>query len=443
MKMRVPKTMNYFAKREVNTGETWEYSVSVDPRTSDFSPVRDLEFFVSGNTVDHLNLAKSTLNITLRVRKRDETHNFAIDPDPKNAQVEYAVPIDGFFHTMWKQIVLKLNNEVVSNSKEHPYRAYVELLTTVDDDELDEATDNFLYTRDTPVGDDGPNPYVSQNEGAIKRWNLVKDKNSITLSGPLLIDFWNQETLIPGGVDFQLFLTPAFDKFRFHATHGDSMRNDLYLEIEKCHLELWYRTISPAALRGLKSAWEKGPVTMPFTRTEVTVLQLRSGIRELRVPDLYSKNVPSRLVLGMVKEAAYVGEFGENPFNFVHNHITSASFHLDNVIIPSRPYTFDMDQDPRGSVQRALDEFRRYCGHKKVGIRKDNYADQGKFLLVFNTDPTVNRELDYWGVKRSGNTKLHLSFSETIRHEHNLILIATYPAQVNIDKDGVVEVIQP
>lgn len=442
LKMTVPEGMNYFGKRQVNTGEQWEYSVPVEPRTLDFDPNRELEFFVSGATPDHINLAKSTFNIRFRVRKQNKDHNFVVNPDnPEADEVEYAVPIDGFFHTMWKKIVLKLNNEIVSESREHAYRAYIELMTTLDDSKLPEAKDNLLYTRNS--GDDvdaSANPYISKNKGAQERWKVVKDKEWVTLSGPLLLDFWNQGTLIPGGVDLHIFMTPNFDKFRFQATHKDAMKEDLFLDIEHCYLELVYKTMTPAALRGLETSWNNHPMTMPFTRTEVNILQLRPGIREIRIPDLYSRQTPSRLVLAMVKQEAYVGDFSLDPFNFVHNDIETASFGIDNILIPSRPYEFDIERDAKGSVQRALDELRRFCGHKEVGIDKSNYT-KGKFLLVFNTDPTVNRDLGYWGMKRSGNTKLHLTFRNPIHDEHNLILIATFPAEVKIDKNAVVSVV--
>ncbi len=441
MKMRVPGGMKYFDKREVNTGEQWEYNVFVEPRTLDFSPDRELEFFVSGNTTDQLNLAKSTFNIKFKVRKRNPEHNFATAAEATGDAAEYAIPIDGFFHTMWKTIVLKLNNEIVSNSKEHPYRAYLDLLTSIDASQLHETGDNWMYTSNTGTPDETANPYASGNACAVKRWDMVKDKESVTLSGPLLIDFWNQPTLILGGVDFQLFMTPAFDKFRFQTTHKATLKDELYLDIEHCYLELWYKTITPPALKGISAALQHTPASYPYTRTEVTVLQLRRGVQETRLVDLFSRQIPARLLMVMVKQDAYVGDLSLDPFNFVNNKITSASFHIDNVSIPSRAYNFDLQRDPRGSVQQALDELRRFAGHKDIGITKSNFANGGKFVLVFNTDPTVSKNLDYWGVKRSGNTKLHLTFQEPIDSEYQIILVATFPATVQIDKNAVVSIL--
>lgn len=439
IRIMVKDRMNLHKRRRVNVGEKTAYTQIIEPRSLDFSSERDIEFFISGNTSKLVDFQRSKLVIEFSLEKRNPAHEFQVNPNEKDAATnEMVTPIDGFFHTMWKSIKMKWNKEwVSSDDNDQAYRAYLDLLTNVGNEELDDARDNLLYTRNDGE-EDVPNPFAAGNGGGMIRWNRTSGKRKIRLSGPLITDLWKTEKLLIGGVDILIQLKPAFDKFRFQmSSSGDTLREQFVMKIQTCYLKLMYVELRDKALRAQEHSISRSPFSYPFVRTDIDILQLRQGVLERRIPDIYAREIPSRLLVMMVKQDAYTGDYRLNPFNFVHNNITSASFHIDNMIIPAEPYTFEDLENNERCLHDAVNALREYGGKKNLGINLENFT-KGKFILVFNTDPTVERDLRYWGMPKSGSTKLHLTFASAIDAEYDLILYATFPGVVEIDKDRVV-----
>jgi len=438
VKLMVKDEMNLHKRPKVNAAQLNGSTQRFEPRSLDFSSDRDIEFLIEGNTNKLIDFKQSTMTITFSLEKKNPDHTFQVNPDDKSDNAnEMVTPIDGFFHTMWRSIIMKWNDEFVSKSRtEQAYRAYIDLLTSVGEDELTAARDNILFCRNEGT-EDQPNPYVARNGGGMVRWSRTSGKKKVKLSGPLMIDMWKTKKLLIGGVDIHIILQPASDKFRFQLTKGDTLGSEFVMKIEDCYLDLFYYDMLPAALRAQERSLSRSPFLYPYTRTEIDVQQLRQGIRERRIPDLYARQIPNRLLVMMVKQNAYAGDYSLNPFNFVHNKIATAAFHIDNLTIPAQGYSFEDVENDKGCIHEAVNALRQYGGKKNLGIDLDNFTD-GKFILVFNTDPTVPRDLEYWGLPKSGNTKLHLTFTEALDAEYELILYATFPVVTTIDKNRVV-----
>ena len=154
------------------------------------------------------------------------------------------------------------------------------------------------------------------------------------MAGKLAIDFLKDaKLLLMNGVKVDLKLTPASDAFRIKVS-PKRFQEQFEYEIKDIRLKVPYVTLAQNALRGVAEVLDKHPIMYPFVRTELKVIPLHKGIRDITFPEPFGKQVPIDIVMAMVDVDAYNGNFELDPFYFNRNHLDYVEFQLDNVPIP-------------------------------------------------------------------------------------------------------------
>jgi hypothetical protein len=360
----------------------------------------------------------------------------------KNA--DFITPIDSFIHTMWRTVVVKANGVPIYNSNnDQPYRSYINSRLRTEDRDMKMKAYTSLYTRnDGKTLRNQPNPWIAENPGAILRNERIRRRNKIQLADLIHCDFWENAThLLMNGVALDIKLVPASDKFRFQISKD--LQEKYRFKIETIQLKVEYITINPDTLQGIEAGLQTSPAIYPFPRTECKILPLHKGIKEYRLPEIFDKQIPVDIVIAMVDRDNFTGDFALDPFYFKRNQIESAAFYLDNVSIPGEPYFFEPENPEDDNINRRgtdeclmhpLRELHRVAGTPYNGFDQNSLGD-GNFFICFKTDPTVPADLSIWGSPKSGNTSLCLRFHEPIPSEQELIILARFPALMQIDKN--------
>lgn len=462
---RVTEQMNYFQRPEVNVGEQRKYWVKVLPRAHlDITSTSQIQFNVEPHLRDQIDLKNSYLEMEVSFGKVDGTvYSPGIPANDGTAlhltpAAEYHIPANGFFHTQWSNVSFTMNGTpVVENQRDQAYRAMMRMLQKVQPDMFPVASDRWMYTREeAKMLPSETNPYKCKTRGELKRWRRIRRRNKIQLAGPIMLDFWMDcPNYILNGVGFELRLDPATDKFRFLISDNDLRQNYKYT-IHSAVLNLLYVTTSPSSLKGIEAGLSQEPVLYPYVRTDLQILPLHEGIREIRIPDLFNKQLPLDLTIAMVDRDSYNGDFGRDPFFFKRNKLETATFYLDNVPTPEEPYRLntqdeeddEVPEDPSDEKDtlgidetflKPLKAIEDVTGIMDNGFTFGSYRD-GRFIVCIKTDPTVPPTVPYWGVPKTGNTNLYLRFAEPLPGEQELLLFARYPALVTIDKGRKVTV---
>lgn len=463
LRAKLVQDMKFFLKPEVNSGQLREYDVFVDPRAAnDITDISTIEFDVPASSKDFINLGKSEVQMKVRILKNKEnSDSFDVHKttdattgeetfDYDAATTEIVLPLDSFFQTQWQDVVLTLNDTVVSDSNlDFGYRAYMDMLIRTVDDQMKRLSYKWLYTKDegqkrkTIV-----NPYAAKDDGAIQRWRRVKSNNTVQLGGRVWTDFWKHpKLLLMNGVRLNLKLIPYDNKFRFRVTPTGT---SFVYQIEEIKMKLRYVTLSQVSLQGVANVLKSHPILYPFVRTQCLKIPLTKGRRDYHFPDLFNRQVPIDLVMGMVDQAADHGSLELDPFYFNRNNVENVAFYVDNVSIPGEPLEFGpqlpfepgRDEDERARYDEwqlnALESIWEVAGSSRNGFNMKTYQD-GNFLIAFKTDPTVPAHVPYWGAIKMGNTALRLRFRDPLPTEQNLILLARFPAVVSISKNRVVK----
>lgn len=472
VRAKVVEDMLFFLKPEVNTGQLRSYDVFMDPRDSlSITSEKPIEFIVPANSSDYLNLAETELQMKIKLVKKDE--NVLIDGSTgtntevsengeypaffDSADSEFVVPVDCFFQTQWEDIILELNDTIVTNTaRQQGYASYLDIFLRTQEDQMDYLKYRWMFTKGTgELRKYQPNPYKAKDKGAIYRSERTRYGPLVELAGKVWTDFWKDpKLLLMNGVQMKLTLKPAADIFRFRVC-PQSFYEQWEYKIESCKLKLRYVTLSSSALRGISHVLDKHPIMYPFVKSVCKKVPLNSGRLDISVPDLFDRQVPIDIVLAMVDVEADNGSYRSDPFFFNRNNVKSAAFYIDNVSIPGSPLEFDrpkkyteeelavkmlqLRKPPDEWQMNPLESLWEVAGNHFDGFDKKTLVD-GNFLISFKTDPTVPADVPYWGTSKTGNTSIHLSFYEPIPSEQTLIILARFPAVVSVHKNRKVTV---
>ena len=166
-----------------------------------------------------------------------------------------------------------------------------------------------------------------------------------------------------------------------------------------------------------------GPFNYPMSRSKVIKHTLTRGSQDytFTLPD--TTQIPSQLILGLVKESASAGSKGENPYNFKHYDIRETVVQFDD-------QKFEVKTNfTTGNVGQAYARLFKETGIQDsgldCGITLEKFK-QGYTLLAFNltadrapADARIN-------LVRQGKVTISMRFSLALTHPMSVICLSSY-----------------
>ena len=325
-----------------------------------------------------------------------------------------------------------MNNNLVSESgTNYMYKALMEALLTYDENTKKIQLSNEGFTGDsgkfTQINPDSP-PY---NHGLKVRHQWFKDFAVVEFVGPLMADICNQDRLILPGIDIDIKLWPTHDEF-WLITHPLGLRCKLL--IDEIYLNVCKVNVSPEVMMGHDAALEIADSIYPFARTDIRTFNIAEGNFGMNIEDIWQGEVPSKLVVALVKSQAYNGYYHLNPFHFEHFDVSDIGFFVNGEATPCPAYKLDLEN---GIYLQGLNSLYKITGktmeNSDIGITRDTYQ-QGYTLIGFDVDPTTSPDFRYVGKPREGHTKLEIRFKNGLPSPVTAILYATFPEIMTIDQ---------
>ena len=325
-----------------------------------------------------------------------------------------------------------MNNNLVSESgTNYMYKALMEALLTYNENTKKIQLSNEGFTGDsgdfTQINPDTP-PY---NHGLKVHHKWFKDFAVVEFVGPLMADICNQDRLILPGVDIDIKLWPTRDEFHL-ITHPVGLRCKLL--IDEIYLNVCKVNVSPEVMTGHDAALEISDSIYPFVRTDIRTFNIAEGNFGMNIEDIWQGEVPTRLVVGLVKSQAYNGDYHLNPYHFEHFDVSDIGFYVNGEATPCPAYKLDLEN---GIYLQGLNSLYKITGktmeNSDIEITRDTYQ-QGYTLVGFDVDPTTSPDFRYVGKPREGHTKLDIRFKRGLAAPVTIILYATFPENMTIDQ---------
>ncbi|XP_045158604.2 uncharacterized protein F54H12.2-like [Mercenaria mercenaria] len=370
-----------------------------------------LEFNIPGQSSAYLDLKRSVLNLKLQIVKGDGA---AVSAD------EIVGPINLPFHTVFSQVDVSLQQTPLSHTGiNYPYKAYIDTILKSNRNIQENLLTSQQYYKDT--GNVGTNDgKTGNNNGLFLRCALFKGSKIVEMEGPLHIDLFQQPRLLINGVAVGIKLHLNRDAFTLIT---DSPSPDYRVKIADAYFKLCIQRMKSDVLVAHDNLIQDMSAIYPYLRTEIKTTSIASGQFSYSADDIFQGLVPCKLIVGLVPSVAFNGDYAHNPFNFKHYNCSSIGLYVDGQSVPSQPMQPNYSADQYMECYRTLTLFRN-----DINISDQDYK-KGYCLYAIDVDPYYS-----FSTKKKGHCRLEIKFAEALPESVTLIMYATFPEVLHINR---------
>ena len=191
--------------------------------------------------------------------------------------------------------------------------------------------------------------------------------------------------------------------------------------------------LSPSVFLAHAKALEMGNAKYPIRRAICKTFTVPRGNLDANQENLFSGQLPTRIVIGCVDNNSFNGAFHKNPFNFKHLNLTQLKLYLDGQQqslkpiepnFPANKYIMAYSTLFSGTGKLQKDE--------GIDITRMDYSN-GYTLYAFDLTPDL-AEGGHFNLLRQGNVRLELKFGAALAETANVIVYAEFENIIEIDK---------
>jgi len=399
--------------------------VECQPLTSIFSNA-PIEFDVTETGEDYLDIS----NVMLYVRAKVTTTAGAdIDADST------AAPVNLLLHSVFTQVDVSLNGTLISSSTNtYPYRSMLEtLLCYGKDAKKSQLTLELFYKDDAGRMDEtviekagGHRP----NSGLQKRREFVARSREVYIIVRIHGDVFIQERYMLNEVGMRIKLVRSKDTFSLMGAVGS--------KINVTHASLFVRKVklSPTVFLAHAKALNNSTAKYPIKRVVCKAFAIPQNYLYANYEKVFSGQLPTRIVVGLVDSRAFTGDRNVNPFNFQYFNLSEISLYLDgqqqHALKPIQPNIGN------GLYVRAYKTL--FAGTCKLNYDESNHISRKDFAegyVLYAYDLTADlAEADHFNLVKHGSVRLPLKFSAALEQTVSVIAYAEFDNVIEIDRDG-------
>lgn len=380
-----------------------------------------LEFVVPGQGDEYIDLSHTLLGIKAKIVKKADGAALAAADD------DIVGPVNNWLHSLFSQVDTYLNQKIVSSpSNAYPYRSYLESLLSYGPAAKNSHVTCNLWVKDEPGKMD-----AADSAGLKARRAFTKRSKTVDMIGKVHGDLFNQEKYLLNGVELRLKFVRSRDVFCLIAN-----ANDYKINIIEATLYVRRVKVSPTILLNHARALEKTTAKYPITRVDVRTNTIAAGVQSASLDNLVNGQLPTRIIVGLVSNAAFTGSITTNPFNFETFGMNYVSFHVDGQQIPGMILTPDFDNNEYIRAYHTL--FSGTGIHYSDSGNEISRSDyqEGYALIALDFTPDLEAHVkSHWSLVRHGNLRLELRFKAALANAVTIVSYAEFDNVVEIDRN--------
>lgn len=383
-----------------------------------------IEFVINKYDQTYIDLTESYLDISFKVQ---QIKNGRVSDLTDNEKV---IPNANLLNTLFQRIDLDVQGTVLTASTNtYSYKSYFENLFGYDKFTQIYKQSEQLLNFDEPGEFDNVDPTTLKPSQKQRAAAIAKSKE-VFLRGKLSLDFFNSNKAIPNGVSVHIRLTRNKPEFILNADLTVPDAPDGY-KITILSAKLWIGKVEPSVtvFKHHIENFEKTDAKYNFMHGNIWTKLLHKDATRYSESNIFSGNVPNFMILGFVKNKAFVGDYAFNPYDFVHANINYLCVTIDGKPRPIQNYKFDFEKN------NFLEGFHTLFDNSPnvPPITTEAYAKGYFFVVIDLTDNNSGFSLVKSG-PRHGNVDVEISFAKPLDQNYMLIIYHAAPASVNINK---------
>ena len=248
--------------------------------------------------------------------------------------------------------------------------------------------------------------------------------------GRIHSDIFFQEKYLPNNVNIRVRFIRNPDKFCLMSTTP----NEQYkVHINTCKLFVRRMKISPSVFIAHGKALEMGTAKYPVRRVVCKTFTVPGNNLDFSQESLFTGQLPTRLVLGLVDNDAFNGSYAKNPFNFKHYNLSQLQVYLDGQQQNVRPLELNYAANEYVSAYLTL-----FAGTGKQFRDEGNCIQRNDFskgyaLYAFDLTPDLSEET-HFNLLKEGNVRVDAKFSVPLPGTINVVVYAEFENIIEIDR---------
>jgi len=264
-----------------------------------------IEFDVSASGEDYIDFANTLLYVKAKLTAVDGA-NLAAD-----AAVS---PMNLFLHSMFSQVDILLNGTLITlSTNTYPYRAMLgTLLSYGEDAKTCQLTSALFYKDQAGVMDsiEFGGDVAARNSGLVQRRSIAAQSRKFDMMGRLHADIFFQDRYMLNEVGVKIKLIRSKNAF---CVMGNG-------KVVITHASLFVKKVKimPSVFLAHAKTMKQGTAKYPIRRVVCKSFTIPQHYLDVSHEKLFSGQLLSRIVIGLVSNQAFNGHAESNPFNFQH-----------------------------------------------------------------------------------------------------------------------------
>ena len=347
-------------------------------------------------------------------------------------------PINNLIGSLFEQVTLELNYVPITEPNTLYFmRAYLETLTNYGKEVLKTRLRTSGWKKDTAGKLDNTDPSSQENKGLYERAVQYQSSRVVTLSGPLHLDLFHQDKLIPGVTPINLQLLRNSNSFILVNQTPTTQHPQINYKLELLNAKLLMRTmeVSPSLTLAHQEMFKNGKnMKLHYARVKMKKHNIPTGSHSANVHDMFEGQLPDRILICFVRDESLTGSYTLNPFNLEHLHINFLQMRVNGDKIPREAYQPDFtNQDYISAYQTMLAHLGYDTGREMIDLTPEEWANGYTFFSFKLTPGPI-------GIvrtpQRTGTCNLEAKFQQATKYNVSLIVLAQFPGTLEVDRNG-------
>ena len=390
---------------------------------SDPASTAQLEFYIPGSQDEYVDFNDTKLYLDVHVEGTPDTSVLA--------------PANNMLGTMFSDVSVQLNDVTVQGGEPYyPYKAMIETLLM-----FDNGTKKTQMRAGGFIKDDATKFDDATNTGHVTRTAIATGKNHFELIGPLHVDLATQPCYLLPRVDVRIRLVRTTPQFAINSYDATNVLTGAKIVIHKAILYVRKVRVLPSVQHGHELGLLTQNALYPIQHVSMDSHTVPANQQSFVKENIFQGRMPKFLVVGMVRNDAFVGAFGRNPFNFESFGINYIGLFRDGECVPERtPYDMSDDRHYARAYLGMIHALEQYNRNENNGISLDDFIG-GNMLFAFNLTPDMAVGGNSGGCQqpyRQGNLRLEMKFRTALPAAINVIYYGVFDGKIEVTKDRTI-----
>jgi hypothetical protein len=369
--------------------------------------------------LEYFDLSETVLAIKVRITNSDGT------PIAAGEAKDNVALVNNSMHSIFSAVQVNINDKPVEGVPDqlYPYKAYIHNLLNYSKDVQVQQLFSQGFVRDDSASMDviGNPAFVSR-----KAWNAVGAEK--TFYGKLLHSMFQQDRLLIPGVTFEVHLERAKDAFAIFNTNNQLKPKVI---ITSALLRMLSVKVNPGILQHHAAILSRDiPAIYELNKVDFYTIPVAANSTEVEKDTLFHSRIPKYMVMFMVGNSAFHGDYTKNPFNFKHYNMKSLQLTRDDENVPYD--RFEPDFKTGNCLREFMSQYQSNDLLGKNAILPISYEEFKNGYTIFQWNLSDNRKGVNAGPYQRGNLEVKISFSEPTPESMVLVFYGIFESTVQV-----------